>query len=36
MEYLKVYEELTTVTLKDGTQIQAPIKIDDLMKACNS
>lgn len=36
MEYLKVYEELTTVTLKDWTQVQAPIKIDDLMKACNS
>lgn len=36
MDYLKVYEELTTVTLKDWTQVQAPIKIDDLMKACNS
>ena len=33
---LKVYEKLTTVKLKDGTQIQAPIPVDDLLKACNS
>lgn len=33
---LKVYEKLTTVKLKDWTQIQAPIPVDDLLKACNS
>ena len=36
MSNLKVYEKITVVTLKDWTQLQAPINIDKLMQACNS
>ncbi len=36
MSNLKVYEEITTVTLKDWTKIHTPINVDKLLQACNS